>query len=399
MDRDCEILIAGAGITGLAIARELLRRGEGGIVIIEKEKSPGIHASGRNSGVLHAGVYYAPDTLKAKFCAEGNRLMREFCREKGLALIECGKLIVTRDESRLEGLFELKARADLCGARAFIVDERDAAQIEPYAKTCGRALFSPDTAVINPGQIVSALAREIELSGMAHILYGARFMRLKGSGRAVTSAGVIKFGKFINAAGAHADTLAHTFGVGRNFKIIPFKGSYKKLRKERDFLVRGNIYPVPDLRNPFLGIHFTRGADGSVYAGPTATPAFGREQYGGFGKPSFEALSILYRDGAMFLRNEAFRASAVDEIKKLGKRYFFEEAAGLVQGLAPEDLVETDKSGIRAQLVDWEAKRLVMDFMLIRDGGSLHVLNAISPAFTSSMAFARHAADVFLAKS
>jgi L-2-hydroxyglutarate oxidase len=401
--RGCEILIVGAGITGLTIAHELLRRGVEDILIIEKENKPGVHASGRNSGVLHAGVYYAPGTLKAKFCVQGNRLMKEFCRRKGLTLRENGKVIVVKDESELEGLFELKRRAEQSGARVQVVDSMELNDIEPYAATYEKALFSPDTAVINPKEVVRAIAEELEGSRKVRILYGAAFSRLKDDHTALTRGTefaqkrAIHFKKFINAAGAYADRVARPFGVGKGYKVLPFKGTYKVLIKGRSFLVRGNVYPVPDLRNPFLGVHFTRGIDDRVYIGPTAIPAFGRENYGVFDGLSLEAISILYRDGILLFKDDGFRRNAAREIKKYSKRFFFEEAKRLLKGgLKLEDLEDTDKVGIRPQLVDWSEKKLVMDFLVIKDGDSLHVLNAISPAFTSSMAFAGYIADLFL---
>ncbi|HSE83890.1 MAG TPA: L-2-hydroxyglutarate oxidase [Thermodesulfobacteriota bacterium] len=400
--KGCEILIVGAGITGLTIAHELLRRGVEDILIIEKENKLGAHASGRNSGVLHAGVYYTPGTLKAKFCVQGNRLMKEFCRQKGLTLRETGKVIVTKDESELERLYELKRRAEQSGARVRIIDGKELNDIEPYASTCEKAIFSPDTAVINPKEVLHTIAKELESSGKVRILYGTVFSRLKDVHTALTQdvefaqEGAIHFKKFINAAGAYADRVARSFGIGREYKILPFKGTYKVLIRERSFLVRGNVYPVPDLRNPFLGVHFTRGVDERVYIGPTAIPAFGRENYGVFDNLSLETLSILYRDGVLLFKDEGFRMNAASEIRKYSKRFFFEETKRLLKGLKLEDLEDTDKVGIRPQLVSWGEKKLVMDFLVVKDGDSLHVLNAISPAFTSSMAFAGYIADLFL---
>ncbi|MGB7291340.1 MAG: L-2-hydroxyglutarate oxidase [Thermodesulfobacteriota bacterium] len=396
MDKTCEVLIIGGGITGLTIARELLTRGIKGIVVIEKERCLGAHASGRNSGVLHAGIYYTPDSFKAQFCAKGNALMKGYCRENGLTLKETGKVIVTKDSHELERLFKLHERAIQNGVRSSIIDTKELSEIEPFAATCEKALYSPDTAVIDPNEILNSIKDELLKSGKVKIYYETSFFRLKGDKIALTSQGAIEFHKVVNTSGAFADRVAHQFGVGRDFKILPFKGTYKKIRKERSYLVRGNIYPVPDLRNTFLGIHFTRSAMGEVYAGPTAIPALGRENYGFFEKISLEMIPILFRDGILFLENEAFRSTAITEVKKYSMRFFFEEAKQLLTGLEITDLEDTNKIGIRAQLVHWPTKKLVMDFVLIREGDSLHVLNAISPAFTSSMAFAKYAVDKFL---
>lgn len=396
MDKTCEVLIIGGGITGLTIARELLIRGIEGVLIIEKERCLGAHASGRNSGVLHAGIYYAPDSFKAQFCVQGNALMKEYCRDNGLTLKETGKVIVTKDSQELERLFELNERAIRNGVRSSIIDAKELSEIEPFASTYEKALYSPDTAVIDPNEILKSIEDELLKSGRVRINYETPFIKLKGDKIAQTSRGAIKFDKVVNASGAFADRVAYMFGVGRDFKILPFKGTYKKIRKERSYLVRGNIYPVPDLRNTFLGVHFTRSVKGEVYAGPTAIPALGRENYGFFENISLEMIPILFRDGILFFENEAFRSTAITEVKKYSMRYFFQEAKKLLTELEIADLEDTDKIGIRPQLVHWPTKKMVMDFVLITEGDSLHVLNAISPAFTSSMAFAKYAVDRFL---
>ena len=396
MESGCEILIVGAGITGLAAARELSRRGYSGITIIEKEASTGAHASGRNSGVLHAGIYYPAGSNKAAYCVTGGRLMKEFCREKGLTLVESGKVIVPGSPDKDYLLDELKRRADSAGARSGIIGRKELLELEPHAAPVERALHSPDTAVIDPKEILTALKEELESSGVT-IKFGTAFSGLKGSGTAATSTGDITFSRFINAAGAYADRVASAFGVGGEYKTLPFKGTYKKLVKERSGLVRGNIYPVPDLGNPFLGVHFTKSAHGDVYIGPTAIPAFGREEYGVLDDLSAESLSILFRDGVLLFANPDFRRAALTEIKKYSVDVLIKEARELLPELTRSDVEDTPKCGIRPQLVDWRTKKLVNDFVLVRDGDSLHVLNAISPAFTCSLAFAVHVADTLLA--
>jgi L-2-hydroxyglutarate oxidase LhgO len=384
----CQVLIVGAGIIGLTIARELARRGIRDILILEKEPSLGRHASGRNSGVLHAGMYYTPDSLKAKYCVDGNRLMKEFCREKGLTLNETGKVILGRNQAEVEALHELKRRADACGARAWLIDDQSLHELEPYAAPSLQALFSPDTAVIRPMEVLKALEGELAKSKVT-ISYATAFRGLESSCQARTSKGVVRFEKFINAAGAHADRIAHQFGLAREYKILPFKGTYKKLTGERAFLVRGNIYPVPDLRTPFLGVHLTRTADGEILVGPTAMPALGRENYRAFAGWGWEALPILLRDSILMFKDHAFRRVALTEPRKYLKRFVFKEARGLVPELSLQDLAETDHVGIRPQLIHWPTKKLVMDFIVLRDGDSLHILNPISPAFTTSLAFAK----------
>jgi len=389
-------LIVGAGIIGLTIARELVKRGIGDILILEKERSLGRHASGRNSGVLHAGMYYTPDTLKAKYCVEGNRLMKEFCRERGLTLNETGKVILGRNQAEVEALHELKRRADLCGARAFLIDDKHLHELEPYAAPSQEALFSPDTAVIKPIEVLKALEKELVESAKVTISYETAFQGLSGTSQARTSRGVVRFEKFINAAGAYADHIAHQFGLAQEYKILPFKGTYKKLSGDKAFLVRGNIYPVPDLRTPFLGVHLTRTADNEILVGPTAMPAFSRENYRAFAGWGWETLLILFRDSVLMFKNHAFRQVALTEPRKYLKWFVFKEARRLVPELRLRDLAETEHVGIRPQLIHWPTKTLVMDFIVLRDGDSLHILNPISPAFTTSLAFAKDVVSQFL---
>jgi len=394
--QECQFLIVGAGITGLAIARELVQRGEGDIVILEKENELGRHASGRNSGVLHAGMYYTPDTLKAKYCVDGNRLMKEFCRQKKLTLHETGKVILATGPAQLKALYELKRRADLCGARAYIIDNKKLHELEPYAADSDEALHSPDTAVIKPVEVLQAIAAELAASGRVSVYYGATFRRRVGENQAETSRGIIKFAKLVNAAGAYADLIAHQFGLAKEYRLLPFKGTYKQLAHDRTSLVRGNIYPVPDLRTPFLGVHFTKSADGEVLVGPTAMPAFGRENYGILSGFDRESLSILYRDAVLLFTNPAFRINALTEPRKYLKRFVYKGARKLLPELKPRDITESTHVGMRPQLVHWPSKQLVMDFIVLNEADSLHILNPISPAFTTSLAFARDMADKLL---
>ena len=387
-----EILIVGAGIVGLTLARELVARNCEDIVIIEKESKLGLHASGRNSGVLHAGIYYAPDSLKAQLCLQGNFLMREYCKEKGLPVLEKGKVIVTRNESELSVLEELYRRAKINGAKVEMIDEAQLKEIEPNARTTGKAIFSHYTAQVDPKAVLEAIRKELVNTGKVKIVTSCLFKGLAGSHTAVTSRGNIVFSRFVNSAGAHCDRVARAFGTGLNYRLIPFKGIYRKLKKNTPYTVNGNIYPVPDIRNPFLGVHFTRGIHGDVYLGPTAIPAFGRENYGIFKGIDAEGVSIAFSDAALFFTNPKFRSVALTEPRKYISAFFFRDAQKLVKRLAPEHIEPTDKVGIRAQLVDWNTKELVMDFLVQEDGDAVHILNPVSPAFTCSMELAKRIA-------
>lgn len=391
-----DFVICGSGIVGLTLARELTARGADSIFIIEKERAPGLHASGRNSGVLHAGIYYSQGSERARTCLQGNRLMKAYCRERGLPLLENGKVIVASSPEQLPTLDELHRRAMTNGADVVMVDERELAAIEPGAITVERALHSRDTAVISPKAILSSLREELELCGRVRFGFGRKVLGRKPDAprTLLTCQGPVRYNFFINAAGAHADKVAAFFDAGRKYRLLPFKGLYRQLKPERTNLVRGSIYPVPDIRNPFLGVHFTRSVGCEVHIGPTAIPAFGRENYGILKGLDFEALEIILRDARLFLSNKTFRSVALSEPRKYLFEAFFADACRLLRGLKPEDVAPSSKVGIRPQLVDIESGRLVMDFLVERGEAELHVLNAISPAFTSSMAFASRLADM-----
>jgi len=260
-------------------------------------------------------------------------------------------------------------------------------EIEPNAKTAGRALYSPLTSVVDPGRIVAAMREELETSGKVRFFFDTRFLE-GGKNRVKTSQGDIGYSLFINAAGAYSDKVAQSFGLAKNYRLLPFKGIYRKLKKPAADKIRGSIYPVPNIKNPFLGVHFTRSVHDDVYVGPTAIPAFGRENYGILKGIDSEFLSILLRDMHLFLENEKFRGVALEEPRKYFFKHFYKDAEKLVRHIAPNDFLACSKSGIRPQLVDIKTGELVMDFVVERHENTVHVLNSISPAFTSSLAFA-----------
>ena len=383
------VLVVGGGIVGLTLARELAAAGRSEIVVIEKEPELGRHASGRNSGVLHAGIYYTPDSMRARSCLAGNRLMRAYCREKGLPLVESGKVIVARSESELPVLDELYRRGTANGAKVEFVDEKQLVDIEPSARTVQKALFAHDTAVVDPRAVLASLREDLERSGQVRIVTGCQFLGLAAPSVAETTLGRIAFERFVNAAGAYCDRVGRPFGVGGEYQLIPFKGIYRKLRKGSTLRVNGNIYPVPDIRNPFLGVHFTRSVHGEVYLGPTAIPAFGRENYGIFAGADSEGASILLAEARLFFTNPRFRQVALTEPRKYVPAFFNRDAARMVKSFDPSEFEGAEKVGIRPQLVDRRTGELVMDFVVQARDGSVHILNPISPAFTSSMDLAK----------
>ncbi|MFW5487504.1 MAG: L-2-hydroxyglutarate oxidase [Desulfovibrio sp.] len=395
--KHANIIICGGGIVGLTIARELLKRGHEDIIVLEKEKSLGKHASGRNSGVLHTGVYYAPDTLKAQTCLEGNHLLQAYCLERGLPLQKTGKVIVATEPDRLSTLQELYQRAKTNGAKINILDVKELQEIEPNACTFEKALLSPETCVFSPTAVLESVVEELHASGKVFVLTDHKVKAIIPGRRILHATRErYEYNFLINTCGAYSDKLAHAFGLGSQYAILPFKGLYRRLKAGCNELVRGSIYPVPDIRNPFLGIHFTKGVDGTVYIGPTSTPAFARENYGILQGLDWEAPLILARDAMLFATNAKFRAIALSEPLKYYFPNFFRDAKKLVKKLVPDNVEASSKVGIRPQLVDLKKRELVMDFLVERNEDSLHVLNAISPAFTASMSFARMVTDKYL---
>jgi len=388
------ILICGAGIIGLTLARELHARGVEGIALLEAEAEVGLHSSGRNSGVLHSGIYYAPESIRAKTCGEGARLMADYCQEKGLPYNKNGKVIVAQKESDIPAMEALFSKAVANGATVQMIDEKELADIEPLARTVGgRAIYSPNTAVVEPKAVLHALTTELSATGKVKILKNTRFKRVKGT-TALTSSGPVSFRLFINAAGQNSDKVAHAFNLGREYALIPFKGIYHQFVSENATKVRGSIYPVPDSRNTFLGVHFTRGISGNVYVGPTAIPALGRVNYGLLeGVSPGEALSILGAMAAMFFRNPGFRKVALEEPRKYIPHFFFKDARKLLKTLKRGEIRRCPKVGLRPQLIHKKTWSMVMDFFSVQDENSFHLLNTISPGFTSSMALAKTLAD------
>jgi len=392
-----EILICGAGIIGLTIARELLKHGFRDIVVIEKERDVGMHASGRNSGVLHAGIYYSKDSLKARTCLKGNKLMKEYCKEKNLPLLETGKVIVARDEKELPLLKELFRRGLQNGAKVELIDEKDLSSVEPHARTRDIALYSYDTAIVDPHAIMRQLYKDLVASGVK-VLFNTTMTGIERHNIIKTNHGLLQYDFFINSAGAYSDKIAHLFDIGHNYTLLPFKGFYKILIPEKGITVRGNIYPVPGIDYPFLGIHFSRSINGHIYVGPTAMPAWGRENYGVCKGMDMEIFKFFHTGSKLFLKNRQFRLMAISEIKKYSTRYFFKEAKDLVKNIHITDLLPSSKVGIRPQLIDVHKRELVMDYVILRDQNSLHILNTISPGFTSSMEFAKFVVSGFVRK-
>lgn len=389
----CDYLIIGAGIVGLTVAYELKKRHpSSNIIIIEKEPDVAKHASGRNSGVLHSGVYYGTTTLKAKVCSTGAARMKEFAKEHNIECKSFGKVIIATSEKDLLIIDSLLQNSINNGINVNRLDEKGVREIEPYASPHKAGIYSPNTAVIDSKAVVFKLKFLLESAGVK-FFFNSRIKEVSLKNRTIkTYNNNFSYGYVYNCAGAGADLVAKKFGHAENYSLVPFKGIYYKLKKSKTYMVKGNIYPVPDIEQPFLGVHLTRVISGDVYIGPTAIPAFGRENYGIFSGIEFlEGLNISKNIISMYYaNNKHFRGLVHAEIKKYLKPWFLESARKLVNILKSDDLEISDKVGIRPQLINLKTKYLEMDFVLQKDEFSMHVLNSISPAFTCSFAFAEY---------
>ncbi|MEI2779687.1 MAG: FAD-dependent oxidoreductase [Tetrasphaera sp.] len=338
--RTADVLVVGAGVIGVSIARELRRR-HGGRVDGARGRRPRGAARERaqQRGVRHAGVYYAAGSLKARLCVEGNRRMRDYCDARAIPYTARGKVIVIRDESERAGLDELYKRSTANGIRIERIDAKALAAIEPSARTHDTALHVLDTAVVDPRAVMAAMVDDAVREGVT-FRYDCRWLG-HGGGVARTTQGEVGYGHLVNCAGLHADTVAHAEGVGLAYRLLPFRGGFFELSPASAVRCNGNIYPVPDLRNPFLGVHFTRRPDGVVTVGPTALPLLGREQYEGLrGIRAGDAAWMSRFLAHLFAHNtDHFRALALTEAAKVTRQGFFRAARALVEGLKPEDLL------------------------------------------------------------
>ena len=387
-----DILIVGGGIIGLSIARELNNRHPDlKITLIEKEATAACHASGRNSGVLHAGFYYTPDSLKSRFTVEGNKLLTDYCLKNNLSINRCGKVVVAKDEKERDGIFELKRRGDENGVVLELIDEKRLEELEPNARTFDKALYSPTTSVVNPEEVIGHIADA--LKGKVNILFNEKFIKRDDTNTVSTNTQKIKFRHLINSAGLYADKIAHQFGIGQKYTLIPFKGLYMEYKDSN--LIHKHIYPVPNLKNPFLGVHFTITIRGKVKIGPTAIPAFWRENYEGISRFNLnEFLEVLFYEAKLFFTNAFnFRSLTFEEFKKYYRNYFIQQATHLVKNIDMNKFGNYLTPGIRSQLLDRKEMKLVMDYVVEQGENSTHVLNAVSPAFTSAFSFSKFIVD------
>lgn len=388
------VAIVGGGILGLASGRLLAReRPDVEVVLIEKERELAQHQTGRNSGVVHAGLYYEPGSLKARLCRRGGELLRAFCAERDLPFDECGKVLVATEEGERPRLERILERAHANGAEARLVDATELRALEPHAAGLA-ALHSPRTAIVDYPAICRALAAEMRDHG-ATVRTSTPVERVGWVGerpRLVLGDGTtLDADRLLVCAGLHADRLARAAGEPTAPRIVPFRGEYWRLRPERTNLVRGLVYPVPDPSLPFLGVHLTRTVDGSVLVGPNAVLAFAREGYLKRDVDPRELWDTLSWPGTWRIARRHWASGAHEVARSLSRRAFVREARRYVPELAAADVLPAP-AGVRAQAVDRDGT-LVDDFRLDVRRNAVWVRNAPSPAATSSLAIAEELAS------
>ena len=397
MATKCDVLIIGGGVVGLATGIAILESNSSlKIIIAEKESHLALHASGRNSGVLHAGFYYSPDSLKAKFCREGNLELRKLAKKYQIPVREVGKVVVVRnyeENSRLQLLFE---RGIKNGVDLEILDASELNKYEPLAITHGRFLWSPTTAISDPSAIIKAMRHEFErLGGSIH--YDTKISLKEINNEIVDTSHQFDAVQFINAAGAQADRISRAVGVGTEYAMLPFMGVYRAT-EEKNLPLQRLVYPVPHPINPFLGVHFTLTIDHKVKIGPTAIPIAGREQYSLLSGWSGSDITQSLKGMLSLIRGDAhnFGAMIKTEWPKVIQQLLVRESLGLVPTANQVKRWDKKPPGIRAQLVHLATGKLEQDFVIEKRFNSTHILNAVSPGWTSALPFGRFVAAVHL---
>jgi L-2-hydroxyglutarate oxidase LhgO len=383
--------VVGGGIVGLALARHLGGRAD--VTVLEKEDRVGAHQTSHNSGVAHAGLYYQPGSLKARLCRRGITLLEAYCRERGLPYIECGKLVVARDETETGPLAEIERRALANGVPGLRrLDSGGLREVEPHARGVA-ALHSPRTAIVDFAAVARAFAEEVREAG-GEIRVGFEVSAISGTTVRSAAGEERAFDLLVICAGLQADRVSRLAGDVASPAIVPFRGEYYRLAPSRTGLVRGLIYPVPDPRYPFLGVHLTRRVDGGVDVGPNALLALSREGYRRGSVSAADVWETVRWPGFRRLARTHWRTGARELYGSLSKRAFVAAARSYLPELTARDVVRGG-AGVRAQAVDADGA-LVDDFRVNRIGDVVTVRNAPSPAATSSLAIAEHIAATYL---
>jgi L-2-hydroxyglutarate oxidase LhgO len=391
INKEYDQIIIGAGIVGISLGLALLERDPSRkVLIIDKEGKPGVHASGRNSGVLHAGFYYSPDSLKAKFCRLGNLELRKFCKENNLQILETGKVVVCQDKKDVTRLEELYRRGVANEVNIEILDSKDLEKIEPAAQTIDKFIWSPTTAVGNPKDVINKLADKFTKSG-GSFLFNTQVQLIEKDNEVLvkTKTGIYSAKSIINSAGAYAADLAKQVNVGTEYVCLPFLGAYKK-SKLLSINPKRLVYPVPNPVNPFLGVHTTITLNNEIKIGPTAFPVIGKEQYKLTDGFNLKELAEFFTSTTALVKSDSVDliGLAKEEALKLFKKPLLNRTRKLSNSLDSNTNWVKYPSGIRAQIINTETKAIEMDYIVESDKNVVHILNAVSPGWTSAIPFA-----------
>ena len=395
IDRKYDVVVIGGGIIGLATSMKLTQDFPRlKVAVLEKEKEVAQHQTGHNSGVIHAGIYYAPGTQKANFCSTGGKLLRDFCDQHGVAYDMCGKLIVATDETEIPQLEELYKRGTENGAEGLrMVDEEEIREIEPYSAGV-KAIFSPNTGIIDYFEVSQAYATSMRENG-GDLLTDVEVVSIETKDGLVyinTTSGTVVSKYVLNCAGLHADTVARMMGVDVGVKIVPFRGEYFSIVPEKEHMVKGLIYPVPDPSMPVLGVHFTRRINGSVEAGPNAVLAFAREGYKKTDVNLRDTLETFTYGGFWKMSAKYWKVGVSEQYRSLVKGVFVKSLQKLMPEITGNDLGDPG-AGVRAQVIDSNGG-LLQDFAIEASDNAIHVLSAPSPGATSSITISEYIVDL-----
>ncbi len=395
LKNDIDLVIIGGGIIGLATANEILRAKKNiNIVVLEKSSTVASQQSGHNSGVIHSGIYYKPGSFKAEFCVKGRRTMTEFCEENEIPVWTCGKLIVATKESdlpKIDNLYERGTQNKVEGLR--VVSQEEIKEIEPHVSAI-KALHAPGTGIVDYIKVTEVYADQFRHSGGEIFLDTEVIGATESSGKIIikTNRGEIETKKVINCAGLHSDRIAKMFGLDTNLKIIPFRGEYYTLKKSKEYLVKGLIYPVPNPELPFLGVHFTQTMKGYVEAGPNAVLATKREGYRKRDISIRDSLEIFTYSGFWNLLKNDWKTGIWEINRSLRKSVFVKSLRELIPEVNGSDL-DVGGSGVRAQAVAPDGT-LIDDFKIEGSENAIHVLNAPSPGATSSLVIGKYISNL-----
>ena len=395
VDKNYDLVVIGGGIIGLATAMRVTEEfPDLKVAVLEKETEVAQHQTGHNSGVIHAGIYYAPGSQKANFCSTGGVLLREYCDKHNIKYDMCGKLIVAVNDNEVPMLMDLYERGTANGALGLkIIEKEEITDYEPHS-TGVKAIFSPNTGIIDYTEVSKSYATQMMEAG-GDLITGTELKSISEKDGQIyleTTEGTITAKKILNCAGLHADRVAKMMGVDMGVKIIPFRGEYFSLIPERSDMVKGLIYPVPNPNLPFLGVHFTRRVNGSVEAGPNAVLAFAREGYKKTKINFGDAFETLTYSGFLKMSLKYWTVGMKEQYRSLVKGSFVKSLQTLIPEITGKDLYSPG-AGVRAQAV---AKNgvLLQDFSIAETENAIHVLNAPSPGATASLTISKYIMDL-----